>query len=98
MAQDYKVKIGQYLELAQTQGASDLHLGVGKKPTLRIDGTLLQLAKEPVMLKEDLEGFIKVLLSEEQQKIFQTQKEIDFFMEKIREMVKKLGNNLFRKD
>lgn len=78
MVQDYKTKLGQYLELAQAQGSSDLHLGVGKKPTLRIDGTLLQLAKEPVMLKEDLDGFIKVLLNEEQQKIFHTQKEIDF--------------------
>src|SRR3989339_141210 len=87
MAQDYKIKIGQYLELAQTQGSSDLHLGVGKKPTLRIDGTLLQLAKEPIMVKEDLDGFIKVLLNEEQQNIFRTQKEIDFgftYEEKIR--------------
>ena len=87
MAQDYKTKMGQYLELAKSQGASDLHLGVGKKPTLRIDGTLLQLAKEPILVKEDLDGFIDVLLSPEQRKIFIDQKEIDFgftFEEKIR--------------
>lgn len=85
--QSYKLKIGQYLELAQAQGASDLHLGVGKKPTLRIDGTLLQLAKEPIMLSEDMDGFIEVLLNDEQKKIFKDQKEIDFgftYEEKIR--------------
>ncbi|MEW5805606.1 MAG: PilT/PilU family type 4a pilus ATPase [Patescibacteria group bacterium] len=78
MAQDYKVKLGQYLELAQAQGASDLHLGVAKKPTLRIDGNLLQLAKEPILIAEDLTGFVKALLTPEQEERFNQEKEFDF--------------------
>jgi twitching motility protein PilT len=87
MVQDYKVKLGQYLELAQTQGASDLHLGVGKRPTLRIDGNLLQLTKEPILIDEDLNGFVAVLLSQELMERFRTEKELDFgftYEEKIR--------------
>ncbi len=78
MDQDYKIKIGQYLELAQSQGASDLHLGVGRRPTLRIDGNLVQLTKEPIFVKEDMDGVLKVLLNEDQRKQFEEEKEIDF--------------------
>ncbi len=78
MDQNYKIKLGQYLELAQTQGASDLHLGVGRRPTLRIDGDLVQLTKEPLFVTDDMKGFMSVLLSEDQRKQFEQEKEIDF--------------------
>jgi twitching motility protein PilT len=84
---NYQAKLGNYLELAQAQGASDLHLGVGKKPTLRIDGNLLQLAKEPILAKDDLINFVDVLLTTEQKEKFLKQKEIDFgysYKDKIR--------------
>lgn len=87
MAQDYKAKLGQYLELAQAQGASDLHLGVAKRPTLRIDGNLLQLTKEPILTTNDLVGFVKALLAPEQEQKFLEEKELDFgftYEEKIR--------------
>ena len=87
MDTNYQAKLGNYLELAQAQGASDLHLGVGKKPTLRIDGNLLQLAKEPILAKDDLLNFVDVLLTTEQKEKFLKQKEIDFgysYKDKIR--------------
>jgi len=76
--QNYKTKLGQYLELAQSQGASDLHLGMGRRPSLRIDGNLLLLTKEPVFTQEDMQGFIAALLTGEQQKRFEQEKELDF--------------------
>jgi len=85
--QDVKAKLGGYLELAQAQGASDLHLGVGRKATLRIDGSLMALAKEPVLLTEDVEGFVDILLSADQKKRFLAERELDFgysYEEKIR--------------
>jgi twitching motility protein PilT len=87
MMQDFKAKLGSYLELAQAQGASDLHLGVGRKPTLRIDGNLMALVKEPVLVSEDVKGFISVLLNEDQQKRFEKERELDFgysYEDKIR--------------
>lgn len=84
---DYKAKLGNYLELAQAQGASDLHLGVGRRPVLRLDGELLFLTKEPILLDEDIDGFIDVLLSDEQKQRFLKEKELDIgfsYEDKIR--------------
>ena len=73
--------------MAQAQGASDLHLGVGRKPTLRIDGGLMALTKETVLTTEDIDGFLEILLLENQRKQLQELKELDFgysYEEKIR--------------
>ena len=78
MMQDFKTKLGAYLELAQAQGASDLHLGAGRRPALRIDGSLMALAKEPMLQQEDVQGFVDVLLSDSQRKKFLEDRELDF--------------------
>ena len=58
MVKDYKPKLKEFMQLAGMQNASDLHMGVGKRPTLRIDGNLVPIAKEPILTPEDIEGFI----------------------------------------
>ena len=75
---DFKPKLSELLLVAAREGASDLHLGVGKKPTLRIDGALAPLEKEPVLTPEVAEGLIQALLTPEQQERFLVQKELDF--------------------
>ena len=52
---DYKQKLIDLLTETARQNASDLHLAVGRKPTLRIDGVLVPLEKEPVMTPESAE-------------------------------------------
>jgi twitching motility protein PilT len=60
---DYKQKLSGLLTETARQNASDLHLAVGRKPTLRIDGVLVQLEKEPIMTPELAEGIISELMT-----------------------------------
>lgn len=75
---DYKQKLNDLLLTTAQQNASDLHLAVGRKPTLRIDGVLMPLQKEAVLTPEIAEGFIFALLTPEQKERFLKEKEIDF--------------------
>ena len=70
----------EFDELIQTvfkQGASDLHITVGRRPTLRVDGSLIELGKFPVFTPERAESFAFEILSEEQRARFIEDKEID---------------------
>ncbi len=78
MAVDYSQKLAEIMMLAAQQGASDIHLSVGKHPTVRIDGNLLPLTNEPVLTPEMTAGLISVLLTPEQQDRLISEKEIDF--------------------
>lgn len=74
---EYKERLNDLLLTAARQNASDLHLGVGRKPTLRIDGVLVGLQKEAVLTPEDTEGLIMAFLTPEQKEIFLRDKQVD---------------------
>jgi len=75
---DYKQKLDDLLLAAAQQSASDLHLSVGRHPTLRIDGVLIPLQKEAILTPESGENLIFNLLTPEQKKELFEEKEIDF--------------------
>jgi len=75
---DYKQKLNDLLLTAARQNASDLHLAVGRHPTLRIDGTLIPLQKEPILTPETAQNLIFNLFTPEQQEKFLKEKELDF--------------------
>jgi len=60
------------------EGASDMHLVVGRHPTIRVSGELIPLVKKPELKPEDTLGLVKELLDEESLKIFLQTKEMDF--------------------
>lgn len=60
------------------EGASDLHLLVGRHPILRVSGDLVPLLKEPQLSPEDTTSFLNEFLSPEDVKLFLARKEIDF--------------------
>src|SRR3989344_3206513 len=74
---DYKPKLRDLLLLTVEQNASDFHIGVGFRPALRIDGTLVPLAKEPIVNPETAEGLVTALLTPEQKEIFLQKKQLD---------------------
>lgn len=74
---DYKQKLNELLLTTARQNASDLHLAVGRHPTLRIDGVLIPLQKEPILIPEMAENLIFNLLTLEQKEKFLREKEID---------------------
>lgn len=75
---DYRQKLNELLLVTAKQNASDLHIAVGRRPTVRVDSLLIPLAKEPVLSKEDAEGLVLSLLSEEQRDRFLKLKQLDF--------------------
>jgi twitching motility protein PilT len=58
--------------------ASDLHLVAGYKPTLRIDGQLIEVDGSAVLSAEQIVTLLKPLLTDEQAKILESNKELDF--------------------
>ncbi len=74
---DYKQKLNELLLTTARQNASDLHLAVGRHPTLRIDGVLIPLQKESLLTPEMTGDLIFNLLTPEQKEKFLKEKEID---------------------
>lgn len=75
---EYGEQLKKLLLTTAKKGASDLHITVGKRPTVRMDSSLVPLGKEDIVTKRDAEGLVMALLTEEQQKKFKKQKQLDF--------------------
>lgn len=75
---DYKQKLNNLLLITAKQSASDLHIAVGRRPTIRIDSMLLPVANEQILTKDDCEGIVQALLTEEQFKSFLVKRQFDF--------------------
>ncbi len=75
---DLKQKMSDLLITTARQGASDLHIAVGRKPTLRIDGVLIPLQQETVITPEAADGLIAAILTPEQKEQLKTERELDF--------------------
>jgi twitching motility protein PilT len=65
------------LQQMVTQAASDLHLKVGRPPTLRVQGDLVPL-QAPSMRPEDLKSLAEQVMTPRQMKEFAEHKEADF--------------------
>ena len=75
---DYKKKLDELLAATAKQNASDLHIAVGRRPTIRIDSVLIPLAKEPILTSEDAQGIVFALLSPMQKERFLKERQLDF--------------------
>ncbi|MDT8341198.1 MAG: type IV pilus twitching motility protein PilT [Longimicrobiales bacterium] len=60
------------------RGASDLHLTVGERPKLRVDGDLLASQYPKVLAPKDTLGLAYSILTENQKKRFEVEDELDF--------------------
>lgn len=67
----------ELLSLVVKEGASDLHITVGRHPSLRVDGSLVPLLKEEIITPESARDFVLSFLSEEQKAKFLAQKDLD---------------------
>lgn len=75
---DYEKKLQELLLTCARQNASDLHIAVGRYPTLRIDGSLVPLTNDQILTPQDTQALIMALLTPEQQQRIVVQREIDF--------------------
>ncbi|MEK7535850.1 MAG: PilT/PilU family type 4a pilus ATPase [Patescibacteria group bacterium] len=74
----YKTQLEQIIDAVSAQGASDLHLAVGHKPTVRVSSVLIPLVNFPELKKEDTEGLLGEILTVENNKRFIENKDLDF--------------------
>lgn len=67
--------------------ASDIHIGAGTVPAIRVDGKLTQCTEFEPLTREDMEGVVNAMLVQEQRDIFYKEREHDFSFELL------YGNN-----
>ena len=87
MSQAYSEELKELLLTVAKEQASDLHISVGKHPTLRVSRELIPLVKKPVVTPEDASGIVFEMLDEAAQKKLLEEKELDFsynFEDKVR--------------
>src|SRR4051812_32567260 len=75
---DYKNELNDLIKSVFQEGASDLHLSEGKKPTIRVSGLLIPLVKKEVISKDSVLGILSELVTKENKEIFLKNKELDF--------------------
>jgi len=75
---NYKEKLNELLLTTAQQKASDLHITVGRRPTLRIDGALISLQQEPILTPEDAQGLSLSLLTPALKDKLMRQGDVDF--------------------
>jgi len=77
-----KIDFAQLLITTIEKNASDLHLTVGNPPMLRVHGSILCMdGKAEPLTREDLHESLYDILTEEQRKKLERDKEIDFALE-----------------
>lgn len=71
-------ELQELLETTIKENASDLHITVGRYPTLRIDGMLVPLVTKKIIDPHKAEELVLALLTDTQKEKFLREKEIDF--------------------
>ena len=73
----HATSIDDLLEQVVVRGASDLHVTVGSEPVIRVNGRLERLADFARLTPEHTQQMLYRILSTEQQKQFETKRQID---------------------
>ncbi len=75
---DYTKYLDEILTSLVHEDGSDLHLGEGRKPAVRINGQLVFLTNKDPLTREDMLGILDVVIGEDKKKEFLSAKEFDF--------------------
>ncbi|MES2930809.1 MAG: PilT/PilU family type 4a pilus ATPase [Patescibacteria group bacterium] len=75
---DYQKWTDELLTALGREDGSDLHLGAGRKPAMRINGELIFLVNQKALSNEDMMGVLEVLMGQEKTAKFLETKEMDF--------------------
>lgn len=70
--------VSDLLNIAISKGASDLHLVVGYKPIIRVDGNLIHLDDQAILTQEVVFQMIDSTMSPEQKELYAANREIDY--------------------
>lgn len=81
MSTDYKKQLDTFISILLKEGASDLHLGEGRLPIIRVAGLLIPLSNQPVSTRQDVKGILDEMIDDQKKEIFVNKKEVDFSYE-----------------
>lgn len=93
---DYKSELNELILTLVKEQASDLHLGVGAPPIIRINGELITLIQKQSLTSEDTVGFLRAMVPERVFNDFVIKQELDFPFEHLGEY-RLRGNAYFQK-
>lgn len=94
---DYKIFLHDLFENLVNQDGSDLHMGVGRKPAIRINGQLVFLENHNVMTEKDVLGVLEIFVGADRVKKFLEEKDIDFSSSLNEGKVQLRGNAFFQR-
>ncbi|MFA7000241.1 MAG: PilT/PilU family type 4a pilus ATPase [Candidatus Paceibacterota bacterium] len=75
---DYNKFLDEILTSLIHEDGSDLHLGTGRKPAIRVNGELVFLSNKDVLKQEDMISILDIILGKEKTAQFLETKEMDF--------------------
>lgn len=93
---DYKSELNELILTLVKEKASDLHLGVGHPPIVRINNELITLAHKEPLKSEDTVGFLMAMVNERTFNDFVIKQELDFPFEHLSQY-RLRGNAFFQK-
>lgn len=93
---DYKAKLEELILTVIRESGSDLHLGTGRVPAIRVAGELIFLVKYPVFANEDMLGVLAEVLPKAKIDKFMENQEADFSFD-FRGEARLRGNAFFQK-
>jgi len=93
---NHKKELEELLLTVIREGGSDLHLGAGRVPAIRVTGELIFLLKHPVFTNEDMLGILGEILDKEKVSRFMESHELDFSYD-FRGEARLRGNVFFQK-
>lgn len=78
MSDQSRKKLDRLMDIVIDKEASDLHLGEGRVPTLRIDGELSAIKGEDPLTAEEAEDLAEVMMTKEEKRKLEKEKTVDF--------------------
>ncbi|MEK7071415.1 MAG: PilT/PilU family type 4a pilus ATPase [Patescibacteria group bacterium] len=93
---NYKKELEELILIVIRENGSDLHLGVGSVPAIRVAGELTFLVKHTVFTKEDMLGILGEMMNRPKVEKFMENQEMDFSYD-FRGEARLRGNAFFQK-
>jgi twitching motility protein PilT len=78
METNYQQSLETLLELVIQNGASDLHLGEGRHPFIRVQGELNPIVQYPQLSKDEIVGMLSIMINSDALRKISNLQEVDF--------------------
>src|SRR3989344_504761 len=93
---NYKKELEELILIVIREGGSDLHIGAGSVPAIRVAGELIFLVKRAVLTKEEVIGILNEILDKVKVEKFMENQEMDFSYD-FRGEARLRGNAFFQR-